>query len=251
FITDLDDPITKYLPELAGSAYEDVSLWHAMQMASGVQWNENYNDPNSDIRRYIPIRSTVGMLNYVKELPRVAPPGERFNYNTAETRLVGLALRAAIGQDLSPYLSEKIWKPFGMESDANWWLLNLGGAESGGCCISATLRDYGRIGLFALSEQKDKPLAERVLPKDWMEQTTKGSPTADYYGALWWPSYKADATRTYAAYGVFGQMIWVDPSENLVVVTHSAWPEALGQGQENYHNYSAAFVNAVAEVLKE
>ncbi|MEM8900353.1 MAG: serine hydrolase [Bacteroidota bacterium] len=250
-ITNLDAPITTYLPELAGSAYEDVSFWHTMQMASGVKWDENYNDPESDIRQFVPIQGTAGMLEYVKKLPRVAPPGERFNYNTAETRLVGMALRSAIGEDLSAYLSRKIWVPFGMESDANWWLLSRGGTESGGCCISATLRDYGRIGLFTLNELKGSPFYQRVLPEDWIAETTAPSKGADYYGALWWPDYGLDGNRTFAAYGIFGQMIWVDPTENLVVVTHSAWPEALGKEGENYHAINAAFAIAVAKILRE
>ncbi len=250
FISSLDDPITNYLPELEGSEYEKVSIRHAMQMASGVKWNEEYNDPESDIRKYISIKETSGMLDYLEKLPRVAPPGERFNYNSAETQLVGLVLRAAIGKNLSSYLSSKIWKPFGMESDANWLLLNPDGPEDGGCCISATLRDYGRIGLFAISEHKNKPANQAVLPEDWMEETTTPSPAANQYGALWW-LYHIDSTRTYAAYGIFGQMIWIDPIENLVIVTHSAWPEALGQGEDNFYGYNAAFAAAVTELLKE
>lgn len=250
-IRSLNDPISDYLPELAGSEYEKVSILQAMQMTSGIKWNEGYNDPDSDIRKYILIPEPSGMLSYLKKLPRIAPPGERFNYNTAETRLVGLVLRAAIGENLSPYLSKKIWKPFGMESPANWWLLGRNGPESGGCCISATLRDYGRIGLFTISEYEDFSSNQTILPKGWMKKTTNGSPAADYYGALWWLDNNIDSEKTYAAYGVFGQMIWVDPTENLVVVTHSAWPEAQGNGQENYYEYNDAFISAITKLMKE
>lgn len=251
YIKSLNDPISDYLPTLAGSAYEDVSMLQAMQMASGVQWNEDYNNPTSDIRKFITLQRPTEMLKYLKGLPRVAPPGRTFNYNTAETRLVGLALRAAIGEDLSSYLSRKIWKPFGMISEANWWLLSKNGPESGGCCISATLRDYGRIGLFAIEEYNAPLSSPTVLPEGWIEATTKGSPAADYYGALWWPEHSGRTPNAFAAYGVFGQMIWIDPAENLVVVTQSAWPEAQGEGANNYYEYSHAFVRVATELLKD
>lgn len=250
-IQHLDDPISKYLPALMGSEYEKVSILQAMQMTSGVKWSEDYNDPESDIRQYILIPEPVGMLNYLKKLPRIAPPGEIFNYNTAETRLVGLVLRAAIGKNLSPYLAEKIWKPFGMESPANWWLLGRNGPESGGCCISATLRDYGRVGLFTISEYEEKASRPTILPKGWMDKITNGSPAAEYYGALWWLDKNVDSKKTYAAYGIFGQMIWVDPTENLVIVTHSAWPQAQGDEQESYYGYNEAFISAATNLMKE
>ena len=106
--------------------------------------------------------------------PRDNAPGKTFNYNTAETNLAGTLLRSAIGNNLATYLSEKIWRPFGMESDAWWVLTEPGGGEFGGCCISATLRDYGRIGLFALNNGKLSDGTE-VLAPDWMKESTTPS----------------------------------------------------------------------------
>ncbi len=142
-----------------------------------------------------------------------------------------------------------------MESDSNWFLLSPNGIESGGCCISATLRDYGRIGLFAISEHNNVWTDRSVLPYDWMVETTKPSLAADFYGALWWrpnssQTHKTESTNPYAAEGVFGQMIWIDPTENLVIVTHSTYPQAIGMGNENYFGYNFAFANAVTEFLK-
>ena len=231
--------VTEYLPLLDGSAYEDVTIRQAMQMASGVQWNEDYGDPNSDVSQAA-LLTTLAKLQYLAGQPRTAAPGERFNYNSGETTLVGAVLRSAIGNNLATYLTSQIWGPFGMESDANWMLLEPDGAENGGCCISATLRDYGRIGLFAMSGGVLRN-GERVLPSNWMAESTTPSPGNDGYGYLWW----LHDGEAFAGVGIFGQMIWIDPTEDIVVVTHSACPGATLCVQQGY-----AFARAVGEALK-
>lgn len=238
YIRSVDDRVTDYLPLLEGTAYDGVSLRHALHMASGVEWNEDYADPRSDV-------ATAGggaleRLRYLGAKPRVAEPGERFNYNTGETHLVGAVLRAAIGNNLSTYLENKIWHPFGMESDADWLLVEPGGAEHGGCCISATLRDYGRLGLFALAGGV-LPDGTEVLAEGWMEESTEPSPAYEGYGYLWWLR-----DRGFWGIGIFGQLIAIDPAQDVVIVTHSAWPRAVG---EDLSEHRAAFVTAMIEAL--
>jgi CubicO group peptidase (beta-lactamase class C family) len=219
FIRSLDDPVTSYVPLLKGSAYDGVTLRQVMGMTSGVEWNENYADSRSDIAQTG--GSALDRLRYLLKRPRVAPPGTRFNYNTEETNLAGAVLRAAIGNNLSTYLEQKVWQPFGMEDDANWLLMSEGGAEPGGCCLSATLRDYGRLGMFALRGGRGRD-GRTMLPDGWMAQTTAPSAANANYGQLWW----VRPGGAYAAIGIYGQAIYVDPSRSLVVVTHSAWPQA-------------------------
>ena len=238
-IESLDDPVAAYLPGLGGTSYGDVTLQNALQMASGVEWNEDYADPFSDVSTS---RGTAAeRIRFLSAKPRVAPPGERFNYNTGETHLVGGVVRAAVGSDLSTYLSQEIWKPFGMEADAYWQLVEPGGAEHGGCCISATLRDYGRIGLFALREGV-LPDGSAVLPDGWMRESTTPSKANDGYGYLWWLS----KARAYRALGIFGQAIFIDPEEKLVIVTHGVWPRATGK---DLAAHRAAFFQAVREAV--
>jgi CubicO group peptidase (beta-lactamase class C family) len=140
----LTDPVTTYLPELKGSAYEGVSVRDLMTMSSGVAWNEDYNDPKADIAQAgVMLEPGVDpYLSYVKRLGRAHPPGTTWHYNTSETNLMGIVVARAAGKPLAAYLSEKIWKPYGMERDAVW-MVDRGGLELGGCCISMTLRDYG------------------------------------------------------------------------------------------------------------
>ena len=215
YIASVEENITDYLPRLKGSAYDQSSIKNILQMASGIQWNEDYANPGSDVAQAT--WGTTELYKYLRNKPRDNPPGEVFNYNTAETNLAGTLLRAAIGNNLSTYLSEKIWKPFGMESDALWNLTEPGGGEFGGCCINATLRDYGRIGLFALAGGRLSD-GTQVLPSDWMQESTMPSKGFSGYGYFWWLTAKDIFTAT----GVFGQGIYINREENVVIAIHSA-----------------------------
>ena len=215
YIESVDEMATNYLPRLKGSSYDQSTIRSILQMSSGVAWNEDYADPQSDVNSAS--WSTLALYEYLRHKPREAPPGELFNYNTAETNLVGTLLRSAIGNNLSTYLSEKIWRPFGMESDAHWQVTEPGGGEFGGCCISATLRDYGRLGLFALAGGRLADGTE-TMPENWMEESTTPSEPYAGYGYLWW---LGDA-GAYRAIGIFGQGICLHPEENVVVALHSA-----------------------------
>ena len=219
YIDSTDEKVTAYLPRLAGSPYADTTIRNLLQMASGLEWNEDYADPKSDVASAS--WETIRLYDYLNDKERVAAAGERFNYNTAETNLAGTLLRAAIGNNLATYLENKVWQPFGMEADAFWQLTEPAGGEFGGCCINATLRDYGRIGLFALA---DGVLADgtRVLPEGWMAASTAPSKGFAGYGYFWW----LNPDGTYNASGIFGQGIHIDREKNLVIAVHSAWEHA-------------------------
>ena len=224
-IKDVNERVTDYLPHLKGGAYTDVRIKDLLQMASGAAWNEDYADPNSDVANapYGP----PALFTYMNKLEKKSSAGDVFNYNTGETSVAGALLRAAVGNNLSVYLQRKIWQPFGMESDGNWLLSAADGEEIGGCCISATLRDYGRLGLFALGNGR---LADgtSVLPDGWISQSTAASKGSKGYGYYWWLQEEG----AYAAEGVFGQFIWIDPSRNVVIAMQSAWPTAWDDAYE-------------------
>lgn len=243
-IKSLNDKVTRYLPELKGSAYDAVSVRDLLTMRSGVEWNEDYSDPASDVYQ-VGMRRPLGGLNptarYMKGLRRAAAPGKEFLYNTGETDLAGLLVSAAVGKPLSDYLSEKIWAPFGMESDA-LWPMDMGGHERGGCCLSMTLRDYARFGMFAMSGglAGGKP----VLPPNWMAEATRAHVAKPAYGYFWWVRHDGG----YQATGIHGQGIHVLPQHGLVVAFNSAWPQAWDQG---YFARQLAMVEAIrAEVAK-
>ncbi|PZQ58098.1 MAG: serine hydrolase, partial [Phenylobacterium zucineum] len=171
-------------------------------------------------------------------------PGTFFNYNTGETDLVGILVSRATGKSLADYASEKIWKPFGMERDAIW-VVDPAGHERGGCCMSLTLRDYGRVGQFILEEGKAGGAA--ILPPGWAleattPQITNGAP-APGYGYFWWMApYGA-----YEARGIFGQSISTFRSDKVVIVVNSAWPTAVGR---ELSLSRAAFITAAHAAAK-
>jgi CubicO group peptidase (beta-lactamase class C family) len=224
-IKSLADPVTRYVPELAGSGYDGVTVGQVLTMSSGVRWNEDYADPKSDVARMFAETPPPGMdvtVGYMRNLPRAADPGTRWNYNTGETNLVGVIVSRAVKKPLSIYASEQIWRPYGMEADA-FWQVDERGHEIAGCCLSARLRDYARIGQFMLDGGKARN--GEVLPAGWigeataMQQTFPGGRAG--YGYQWWTT-----PRGYAARGIFGQTIWIDPARKLVVAAFGAWPKA-------------------------
>lgn len=221
-IRSIDDDVTLYIPEFKGSAYEGVSVRQVLTMTSGVRWSEDYTDPNSDVSKFQTERPTDGsdpIVSYMRRLPRQAAPGTRWLYNTGETNLIGFLVARASGKTLADYLSEKVWRPYGMEQDAAW-VVTPGGQEIGGCCLSVAARDYARMGQFILEGGHD------VLPDGWLAQATRkqadiGQPGFGY-GFQWWT--RDDGT--FAARGIFGQMVNIDPARRLVTVILSDWDKA-------------------------
>lgn len=234
-IRSLSEPVTRYVPSLAGSAYEGVSVQDVLMMSSGVRWNETYTDPASDRRRLLEaqISQVPGSpMAVMRSLPRAAEPGTVNNYNTGETQVAAEILRAAVGQPLASYLSERIWSRFGMEADATWWLDSPDGVEIGGSGFSATLRDYGRFGLFFLNGGVAG--GEAILPAGWTREATSptvlrnGTPLA--YGYLWWTGTTASARRdgAFTAEGIHGQFLYINPAANVVIVVWGAQPKPTG-----------------------
>jgi len=228
-IDSIDDPVVDYLPQLAGSAYDGVTVRQLLQMSSGVAWNETYTDPGSDRRTMLEAQIAQepgAILELMASLPRAAAPGTAWNYSTGETHIVGALLRAATGMPVADYLSQKIWANFGMESQATWWLESPGGLEVGGSGLSATLRDYARFGLFLLADGVVD--GARVLPEGWLDEATTrqrvGGKLVEY-GYMFWPVPDVEgsyADGAYAAIGIFGQYVYVNPTRSLVVAMWSA-----------------------------
>lgn len=247
YIDSIDDPIVRYLPRFKGTSYDGVTVRQVLQMTSGVAWNETYTDPTSDRRRMLEaqIGQRAGdILDLMAALPRAAEPGTRWNYSTGETSVVGALVSAATGKHVADYLAEKIWQPFGMASDASWWLDSPDGAEIGGSGLSATLRDYARFGLFMLADGTIN--GSPVLPPGWVAEATRpqtiGGEAVDY-GYMWWPLDDG----AFAAIGIFGQFVYVNPSDRLVIAMWSAQPKPTDTDAVDEY----AFFNAVAAALRE
>ncbi|MFP5394953.1 MAG: serine hydrolase domain-containing protein [Alphaproteobacteria bacterium] len=247
-IKSLDDKVSQYIPDLRGSAYDDVSVRQLLTMSSGVKWNEDYEDPNADVAKFNNAKPEPGIdatVSYMRKLPRAHPASAVWHYNTGETNLIGVLVSSATKKSLSEYLQEKIWQPAGMEARATW-LLGASGHEIAGCCLQAATRDYARFGLFVLANGKAS--GKQIVPPDWFAQATIkqkdiGQPGRGY-GYQWW-TYDDGSV---AAQGIFGQGIFIDPKRKLVIASNANWTRAtLGpepEAREAFYKQIQALIDA-------
>lgn len=222
FITSLDDPVTRYIPSLKGSAYDGVTVEQLATMTSGVKWNEDYADPDSDVarmNRFVLEYGPQALVTQMRDLEREATAGEKWVYKTGETNLIGVLVENAVGLPLAEYAKSKIVDPAGFEGGM-FWMIDSRGGNIGGCCLSIRLADYARMGLFALEGGED------TVPDGWFADA--GSAKVDFgdggfgYGYQWWAYPGAD----YGAQGIFGQAITILPEERMVLAVVSNWPTA-------------------------
>jgi len=227
FIASLDDPVTKYIPGLAGSAYEGVSVRQLATMTSGVKWNEDYTDPNSDVaqmNRFVVEYGPDAIVAQMKALPREAEPGQKWVYKTGETNLIGLLVENAVGLSLAEYAQTKIVEPAGFAGGL-FWMVDPRGGNIGGCCLSIRLSDYARMGLFALEGGKG------AVPAGWFAEATGSA--VDFgdsgfgYGYQWWTYPGA----SFGAQGIFGQGITLFPDKGVVFAYIGNWKQA-NDGEE-------------------
>lgn len=252
FIASINDPVTKYLPQLAGSAYEKVSVRDMMMMASGVKWNETYVDPASDRRRLLELQIASNkkgaIFDHMKSLGKGTGTGTNFNYNTGETILIGEVVQAATKMHLADYLSQKVRSRIGMESDAAWWLDSPDGHEVGGSGVLATLRDFGRFGQFILNGAQID--GQKIVPDWWLADATSAKPLVGVtgmngYAYQWWtvkPEAGAAHDGVFMGRGIHGQYLYINPKNNLVVVALSARPKPTGKSAIEDLDFLAAVV---------
>jgi len=243
FIRSLDDPVTRYITQLRGSAYDAVTVRQLLTMTSGVKWNEDYTDLASDVARMYAQPPDPGFdmtVSYVRRLPREAPPGTKWVYKTAETNLAGVLVAAATGKQLADYLSEKIWRPYGMERDGEW-MIDDAGHEQGGCCLAMTLGDFGRFGQFILDGARID--GRPIVPENWLDEATRtqvATGAGSGYGYQWWT--RDDGT--FEGRGIYGQTLHIDRARRLVIVITSAAEQPTGRASGQARQEFIAAVNA-------
>lgn len=249
-IKDVQDDVVTYLPELKGSGYDGVTIEQILQMRSGVQWDETYNDADSDRRQVLEMqyRQTPGeFLEFMATLKRAHEPGTHYNYSTGETYLVGALLEAAVGEPLQDYLSHRLWQPLGMEQDGRWWLLSPEGPITAGGGYAATLRDYARLAQFyADGGVLD---GEPLVPDDWFKHATTSATPDQGYGYQWW-TYDKDSDDpahhgAFSARGVYGQAMYIHPETNTTIVVLGAQSKTAGRMVVDYDAFYLAVVNAL------
>lgn len=223
-IASLDDPVTKYAPQLKGGAYDGASLRNVLNMASGVAFDEDYFDQNSDINRMGRVVALGGTLDdfTASFTARFARPGESWQYVSIDTHVIGMVIRGATGRTIPDLLAEKIVAPLGLERDGYYITDGAGVAfVLGG--LNFTTRDYARFGQMIL--QNGRYGDKQVVPADWIAAASfPSAPTAPGkigYGYQWWVPLGAHEGE-FMARGVYGQYIYIDQPRGVLIVTTAA-----------------------------
>lgn len=238
-IHSVDDTAAIYVPELKGTLYGETKIVDLMRMASGAKFTEDYSKTD-DRSKFNQVAYTQGFIAAAKTVTtRTDPPGERFNYTSSQTAVLGLVLRRATHRTLCDYIDEKIWKPIGAESEATWLLNPADGTEIAMGSFNATVRDYARLGLMMahdgrangqqiisadhirdMTDAIRQPPAFRPRVMQWHGSTYSG------YGLQTW--LLPGTHRHFALYGIYGQAIFVDPDLDIVMVHTAVNKDASG-----------------------
>jgi CubicO group peptidase (beta-lactamase class C family) len=244
-IKSIDDPITRYLPELKGGGYDGATVKHILQMRSGVDYEERYDfgNPGTAARNHehALVANIVRFADAARTIKRKHAPGEVWQYKTLDTAVLGWLLeRVSDGSTLGAYAAQRLWEPLGAEHDGFFIMDGPPGAgrEFSGAGFNATLRDFARIGLMALNEGKAN--GRQLVPAAWIRESTRptGGPGPGY-GYQWWT---VASSRAYQAVGLQGQFIYVDPDTRTVIVKLSYFPP----GDNSADAETAAFFAAVS-----
>lgn len=235
-IASIDDPVVKYAPSLKDSAYRDATLRNVLQMSSGVVFDEDYLDKNSDINRMgreIALGGTLdGFAASITDT--FTTPGTVMQYVSIDTHVIGMVVRGASKRPIADLLSEKIIQPLGLEkepyylTDGEKAAFVLGG-------LNLTTRDYARFGLMIAQDGFYN--GQQLVPKDWLRASTKASANtkAGYrrYGYQWWIPAVNPTEGEFFAHGIYGQYIYINRPLGVVIVSNAADRGFKGAGVSN------------------
>ncbi|MCL6416811.1 beta-lactamase family protein [Aestuariirhabdus sp. Z084] len=249
YIKDLNAPVTDYVPELKGSGYEGVSIKNVLQMSSGVYFNEDYGDFNSDINRFGRVMALGGSFDdFAASLTSEREQGNFMHYVSIDTHVIGMVLRAATQRRLVDYFNDKLWSKLGTEQDAIYITDSTGEPMVlGGLNLMA--RDYARMG--ALYRDSGVLNGQQIVPAQWIEDSI--TPDAPHlmpgerdsantnlgYGYQWWIPENPD--QEFMALGIYGQYIFVDRKNDVVIVKNSADRNFMANDYESTDIAIAAF----------
>ncbi|WP_271951596.1 serine hydrolase domain-containing protein [Ruegeria faecimaris] len=223
-IASLDDPVVQYVPKLQSTAYDGTTIRNVLNMASGVTFNEDYLDYNSDINRMGRVVALGRELDdFAASLQdSFATPGETWKYVSIDTHVIGMVVRGATGRSVAELLTERIVQPLGLERDGYYVTDGAGVAfVLGG--LNFTTRDYARFGQMIL--QNGVHDGQQLVPAEWIAASVLPSaPTASGkigYGYQWWIPVGAHEGE-FMARGVYGQYIYFDQPRGVLIVSTGA-----------------------------
>ncbi|MGX9350135.1 serine hydrolase domain-containing protein [Shimia sp. W99] len=239
-LPDFDVPVTNYVPELSGTGYEGVSVQQVMDMLSGIQWREVYDDPTSEVVRSVTSFQLGAQDDFARQMIRARAPGSFHQYASIETHVLGWVLRRATGVPIAEYLATRLWDRLGVEGDMHVLIDRAGEpVVFGGMFMQ--LRDMARIGQMVL-DGGCAPDGTRIVPSGWLccmavpDRTPLmpgvGPPLAEStygYKNQWWLPARQDG-GDFAAIGIYGQFLYVNPAREVVIAMNAAYPNYTHDG---------------------
>jgi len=253
-IRSIEESVTDYLPEFAGTGYDGVRIKDVLQMSSGVGFNEDYGDFNSDINvmgRYFALG--MPMAKFAKRLKRERSPGTYNHYVSIDTQVLGMILVKATGRTITDYMAEKLWQPIGAEAEA-YWIVDKTGMEFALGGLNVTARDYVKLGQLYLDSGRWQ--GKQVVPEAWvLASVTPDAPhlmpgdrtnagRKDGYGYQWW--IPSGAEDEFNAQGIYTQFIYVDPDKDMVIVKLSSNHHFKTDGEGFYHDHEITLYRTIA-----
>ncbi len=253
-IESIDQLAIDYVPELVGSGYEAVTIKNLLQMSSGIRFNEDYGDFDSDINRmgrYFALG--MPMADFARSLSNEKIPGTYNHYVSIDTQVLGMILVSATGESITNYSKAKIWGPIGAQDDAHW-IIDNAGMEFALGGYNATLRDYLKLGILYLDSGRWD--GKQLIPENWVLTSTKpldlhvqqrieDGVRKDGYGYQWWIPYGSD--DEFMAIGVYDQFIYIDPDKDAVIVKLSSNHHFRNDYDRLYKRLSIALFKAILE----
>jgi CubicO group peptidase (beta-lactamase class C family) len=220
-IGSLDDQVVQYAQGLKGSAYEGARIRDVLTMSSGVKFNEDYLDFNSDINKMGRVLALGGSMDAFAAglTTREAVPGKAWHYVSIDTHVIGMVIRGATGKDIPELLESRILAPMGLEAAPYYLTDGVGTAfVLGG--LNLRTRDYARFGQMIL--QRGVWQGRQVVPADWIvASTSRQAPGGADYGFQWWIPKDARPGEVWAQ-GIYGQYIYIDPGSGVVIAVNAA-----------------------------
>jgi len=217
FIKSTSQPVTDFLPELLASdpRFGQITLEHLLNMRSGIDFNEGYASPFADMAKFYYGKN---LRRYIRKLKIEQLPDKEYNYISANTQLLGMAVERASGQTLAELLETKIWKPLGMESDATWNTDSRKHRQiKAFCCINACALDFARFGRLYLNNGNWN--GHQIVSVDWVKRSMSiindSRDSEDYPYTYQW---RVKEDGAIFAKGILGQYIYVFPEKNVIIV---------------------------------
>lgn len=241
--------VAEYVPELASSAFGNATVRRVLDMTTGLKYSEDYADPNAEVWAHANAGSPLpkpkdytGPRSYYEFLQTVKPQGEHgeaFAYKTINTDVLGWVIARVTGRNVAQLLSERIWSRLGAEQDAYFTVDSIGTPFAGGG-LNTGLRDLARFGEMLRNDGRFN--GQQIVPKAVVEDIRRGGDKQAFakagydllkgwsYRSMWWVTDKEGGA--FMARGVYGQRIYVDPKDELVIVRYASHPVAANSAND-------------------